>query len=70
MWRRKTNNPPAPPPPLPYQIADPAADAPSVEELRWKIHSCIDGMDEYMLRMVWSFLIVFYPNDTDAHCRR
>lgn len=69
MWRRKNNNPPSPPPPpSPYQIADPA-DA-EVEALRAKIHSYIDGMGEYMLRMVWSFLIVFYPNDTDAHCRR
>lgn len=65
MWRRKTNNPP-PPPPLP----DPVADAPSVEALRWKLHSYIDGMDGYMLRLVWSFLMVYYPNDTDSHCRR
>ena len=65
MWRRKPNNPPSPPP-----LPDPVADAPSVEELRWKIHSYIDGMDEYMLRLVWSFLMVYYPNDMDAHRRR
>ena len=63
MWRRKANNPPPSPPPLPPV-------APDVEELRRKIHGYIDGMGEYMLRLVWSFLLVYYPNDPDSHCRR
>lgn len=68
MWRRKNNNPPSPPP-----SPAPAADAPynpPTDELRWKLHSYIDGMDEYMLRLVWSFLSIYYPNDPDLHRRR
>lgn len=69
MWRRKNNNPPSPPPPVEADYIQVITSPDDPEYLRAKLHYLIEGMDEYLLRTLWGFLSMFYPNDPDAHRR-